>query len=150
MLGVDLDGYRRIEPAHVGWPVGPDGSRRIQTDRLDDQMDDQGPSDNLSDGKASSPRSATLSACLDPAHRSHALLASAPALTGPAASRVVAEDAYQSLPVQHRVDQVTVEERDGVDVGQPWGRLDVEVGLSGQWRDGQDLVELGQPALGLG
>src|SRR5215207_11732503 len=32
MLGVDLDGSRRIEPAHVGWPVGPDGSRRIQTD----------------------------------------------------------------------------------------------------------------------
>jgi hypothetical protein len=37
MLGVDLDGYRRIEPAHVGWPVGLDGSRRIQKDRLDDQ-----------------------------------------------------------------------------------------------------------------
>jgi hypothetical protein len=29
-------------------------------------------------------------------------------------------------------------------------RLDVEVGLSGQWRDGQDLVDLGQPSLGLG
>jgi hypothetical protein len=28
MLRVDLDGPRRIEPAHVGWPVGPDGSRR--------------------------------------------------------------------------------------------------------------------------
>ena len=50
-----------------------------------------------------------------------------PSLTGPAASRVVAEDAYQPLPVQHRVDQVTVEERDGVDVGQPWVRLDVKV-----------------------
>jgi hypothetical protein len=73
-----------------------------------------------------------------------------PALTGPAASRVVAEDTYQPLPVQYRVDQVTVEERDGVDVGQPWVRLDVEVGLSGQWRDGQDLVDLGQPSLGLG
>jgi hypothetical protein len=41
MLGVELDGSRRIEPAHVGWPVGPDGSRRIQKDRLDDQADDQ-------------------------------------------------------------------------------------------------------------
>jgi hypothetical protein len=69
---------------------------------------------------------------------------------GEAASRVVAEDAHQALPFQHRVDQVTVEERVGVDVGQPWMRLDVEVGLSGQRRDGQDLVELGQPALGLG
>ena len=68
----------------------------------------------------------------------------------PAASRVVAKDAHQPFPFQHRVDQVTVEERDGVDVGQPWVRLDVEVGLSGQWRDGQDLVELGQPTLGLG
>jgi hypothetical protein len=29
MLGVDLDGSRRIEPAHVGCPVGPDGYRRI-------------------------------------------------------------------------------------------------------------------------
>jgi hypothetical protein len=29
MLGVDLDGSRRIEPAHVGWLVGPDGYRRI-------------------------------------------------------------------------------------------------------------------------
>jgi hypothetical protein len=26
MLGVDLDGSRRIWPAHVGWPVGLDGS----------------------------------------------------------------------------------------------------------------------------
>jgi hypothetical protein len=45
MLGVGLDGSRRIEPAHVGWPVGLDGSRRIQKDRLDDQTDDQRPSD---------------------------------------------------------------------------------------------------------
>ena len=29
MLGVALDGSRRIEPAHVGCLVGPDGSRRI-------------------------------------------------------------------------------------------------------------------------
>jgi hypothetical protein len=29
MLGVDLDGSRRIEAAHVGCPVGPDGYRRI-------------------------------------------------------------------------------------------------------------------------
>jgi len=55
MLGVDLDGSRRIEPAHVGWPVGLDGSRRIQTDRLDDHRDDQGASDRKSDGKASKP-----------------------------------------------------------------------------------------------
>ena len=54
------------------------------------------------------------------------------------------------LPLQHRIDQVAVEERDGVDVGQPWVPLDVKVGLSGQRRDGQDLVELGQPTLGLG
>jgi hypothetical protein len=72
------------------------------------------------------------------------------ALAAPAVSRFVAEDAHQPLPFQHRVDQVAVEERDGVDVGQPWVRLDVEVGLSGQRRDGQNLVELGQPALGLG
>jgi hypothetical protein len=45
---------------------------------------------------------------------------------------------------------MTVEKWDGVDVGQPGVRLDIEVGLSGQGRDGQDLVELGQPALGLG
>jgi hypothetical protein len=69
---------------------------------------------------------------------------------GQAASRVVAEDAYQPLPFQHRVDQAAVEERDGVDVGQPRVRLDVEAGLSGQRRDGQDLIDLGQPALGLG
>jgi hypothetical protein len=64
-------------------------------------------------------------------------------------SRVVAEDANKPLPFEHRVDQVTVEERDGVDVRKPRVRLDVEVGLSGQRRDDQDLVELGQPALGL-
>jgi hypothetical protein len=73
-----------------------------------------------------------------------------PVLASPAASRFVAEDAYQALPFEHRVDQVTVQERDGVDVGQPWVRLDVEVGLFRQWRDGQDLVDLGQPSLGLG
>ena len=33
--------------------VGPDGSRRTQSGRLDDQRDDQGPSDTRSDGKAS-------------------------------------------------------------------------------------------------
>ena len=33
MLGVDLDGSRRIEPAHVGRRGGPDGSRRRQSDR---------------------------------------------------------------------------------------------------------------------
>jgi hypothetical protein len=64
---------------------------------------------------------------LDPAHRSHAPLTSAPVLTGSAASRVIAEDAYQPLPFEDRVDQVAVEERDGVDVGHPWVRLDVEV-----------------------
>jgi hypothetical protein len=53
MLGVGLDGSRRIWPAYVGWLVGPDGSRRIQKDRLDDQTDDQGVSDRESDGKAS-------------------------------------------------------------------------------------------------
>src|SRR4029450_6622465 len=59
MLGVDLDGSRRIRPAHVGWPVGPDGSRRIQTDRLDDHRDDQSASDEESDGKVSNPKPAT-------------------------------------------------------------------------------------------
>src|SRR4029453_468601 len=38
--------------AHVRCLVGPDGSRRIQKDRLDDQMDDQGASDRESDAKA--------------------------------------------------------------------------------------------------
>jgi hypothetical protein len=41
-LGVNLDGPRRIQPAHVGCLVGPEGSRWVQTDRLDDQMNDQG------------------------------------------------------------------------------------------------------------
>jgi hypothetical protein len=41
MLGVDLD-----------------GSRRIQTDRLDDHRDDQGAADGKSDGKASSGQAA--------------------------------------------------------------------------------------------
>jgi hypothetical protein len=36
MLGVGLDGSRRIWPAHVGYLVGPDGTRRIDKDRLDD------------------------------------------------------------------------------------------------------------------
>jgi hypothetical protein len=49
MLGVDLVGSRRIEPAHVGRPVGPDGSKRIPKDR----PDDQGASDKESDAKAS-------------------------------------------------------------------------------------------------
>jgi hypothetical protein len=35
MLGIDLVGSRRIWAAQVGCPVGPDGSRRIQTDRLE-------------------------------------------------------------------------------------------------------------------
>jgi hypothetical protein len=39
MLGVDLD-----------------GSRRLQKDRLDEQMDDHGASDRSSDDKASNPR----------------------------------------------------------------------------------------------
>jgi hypothetical protein len=30
MLGLDPDGSRRIEAAHVGCLVGPDGFRRIQ------------------------------------------------------------------------------------------------------------------------
>jgi len=41
MLGVDLVGSRRIWPAHVAGLVDPDGSRRIASDRLDDQRDDQ-------------------------------------------------------------------------------------------------------------
>jgi hypothetical protein len=53
MLGVGLIGSRRIEPAHVGCLVGPDGSGRIQTDRLDDHRDDQSASDRKSDAKAS-------------------------------------------------------------------------------------------------
>src|SRR4029450_6288937 len=46
MFRVDLDGSRRILPAHVGCAVDPDRSRRIQKDRLDDQ----GASDTASDG----------------------------------------------------------------------------------------------------
>jgi hypothetical protein len=41
VLYVDLVGSRRIWPAHVGWVVDPDGSRRVPSDRLDDQPDDQ-------------------------------------------------------------------------------------------------------------
>src|SRR5215213_969049 len=37
MLGVDLDGSRRIWPAHVGCLVDLDESRRVLSDRLDDQ-----------------------------------------------------------------------------------------------------------------
>ena len=37
VLYVDLVGSRRIWPAHVGWVVGPDGSRPVPSDRLDDQ-----------------------------------------------------------------------------------------------------------------
>jgi hypothetical protein len=48
MLGVDLERSTRIWPAHVGWPVCPDGSRRIQKDRLDDHWDGQGSSDRRS------------------------------------------------------------------------------------------------------
>src|SRR4029450_13088932 len=60
MLGVDLVGSRWIEAAHVGWLVGPDGSSRIQRDRLDDQSDDQSASDKESDGKVSGGRGLTV------------------------------------------------------------------------------------------
>jgi hypothetical protein len=53
MLGVGLDGSRRIEPAHVGSLVVQTSSRRMQKDRLDDHRNDQGASDSESDGKAS-------------------------------------------------------------------------------------------------
>jgi hypothetical protein len=43
VLRVDLVGPRPIWPARVGGPVDPDGSRRVQSDRLDDQADDQIP-----------------------------------------------------------------------------------------------------------
>jgi hypothetical protein len=46
---LDLDGSRRIEPARVGCLVDSVGSRRVLSDRLEDQ----GPSDEESDGKAS-------------------------------------------------------------------------------------------------
>jgi hypothetical protein len=55
MFGVGLDGFRRIWPAHVGCLVGPDGSQRIEKDRLDDQMDDQGASHTKSDAAPWSP-----------------------------------------------------------------------------------------------
>jgi transposase len=45
VLSVDLVGPGRIWPAHVGWRVDRVGSRRLQSDRLDDQPDDQVPSD---------------------------------------------------------------------------------------------------------
>ena len=41
VLCVDLVGSRRIWPAQVGCLVDPDGSRRVPSDRLDDQTDDQ-------------------------------------------------------------------------------------------------------------
>jgi hypothetical protein len=71
MLGVGLDGSRRIEPAHVGWLVGPDGYRRIvwmikrmikgcptESDAKASKgvprlTNDQGASDTKSDAKAS-------------------------------------------------------------------------------------------------
>jgi hypothetical protein len=49
MIRVGLVGSRRIEAAQVGCAVVPDGFRRIQKDRLDDQMDDHGASDKESD-----------------------------------------------------------------------------------------------------
>ena len=47
MLGVGLDGFRRIVPAHVGCRFDLVGSRRMQSDRLDDQRDDQGAFDSF-------------------------------------------------------------------------------------------------------
>src|SRR5829696_6524087 len=41
VLSVDLDGSRRIWPAHVGWVVDLVGSSTVPSDRLDDQTDDQ-------------------------------------------------------------------------------------------------------------
>src|SRR4029453_2909364 len=41
VLSVDLVDARPIWPAHIGRVVDPDGSRRIPSDRLDDQPDDQ-------------------------------------------------------------------------------------------------------------
>jgi hypothetical protein len=58
MLGVGLDGSRRIQPAHLACPVGPDRSRPTPTDRQDDHRDDQGPSDTASDATASRTRAA--------------------------------------------------------------------------------------------
>jgi len=45
VLCVDLVGSSRIWPAQVGRVVDLDGSRRLPSDRLDDQTDDQVPSD---------------------------------------------------------------------------------------------------------
>jgi hypothetical protein len=45
VLSVDLVGSRLIWAAHVGCPVDPGGSRRVLSDRLDDQRDDQVPSE---------------------------------------------------------------------------------------------------------
>jgi hypothetical protein len=106
------------------------------------------PTEDRRQGKQSSIRNPSTRPRCSP--RISRVADSAPVLASPAASRVVAEDAYQPLPFQDRVDQVTVEQWDGVDVGHPSVRLDVEVGLSRQRRDGQDLVDLGQPALGPG
>jgi hypothetical protein len=55
MLGVDLVGFRRIWPAHVGGLVGPDGSRRIEKNRLDDHRDDQGAPDRKAARLVASP-----------------------------------------------------------------------------------------------
>jgi hypothetical protein len=44
VLCVDLVGSSRIWAAHVGCLVGPDGSSRVPSDRLDDHRDDQGAS----------------------------------------------------------------------------------------------------------
>jgi hypothetical protein len=49
MIRVGLVGSRRIEPAHIGCLVGPDGFRRIQKYRLDAHRDDQSASDTESD-----------------------------------------------------------------------------------------------------
>ena len=43
VLCVDLVGSRRILAAQVGWAVGRVGSRRVPSDRADDQRDDQVP-----------------------------------------------------------------------------------------------------------
>jgi hypothetical protein len=47
VLRVGLVGSRRIWPAQVGGVVGPDGSRPVPSDRLDDQADDQVPGRSL-------------------------------------------------------------------------------------------------------
>jgi Endosomal/lysosomal potassium channel TMEM175 len=41
VLSVDLVASRRIWPAHVGGLVDLEGSRRVPSDRVDDQPDDQ-------------------------------------------------------------------------------------------------------------